>query len=72
MATQNVSREDFKKLVGVVKGLRSEVADLWERVNADDSSHGEMEDETRLIAERARRLADRLDKRVKALEGEDE
>lgn len=66
----NVDKEDFRKLVKVVKGLRVEVSDLWQRVNDDDSAHGEMEDETREIAERARRSVQRLEKRVKALEEE--
>jgi hypothetical protein len=65
MATQNVSKEDFQKLVKVVKAMRGEIADLWERVNRDDSNHGEMEDETRQIAERARRAVVRIEKRLK-------
>lgn len=56
------------KIVGVVKDLRSQVQDLWDRVNADDEAHGLQEDETRAIAERARRLAQRLEKTVKEIE----
>jgi chromosome segregation ATPase len=49
------------------KSLKAEVQDLWDRVNEDGNAHSQMEDETRDIAERARRAANRVSKQLKEL-----
>lgn len=50
------------------KEVKSEIQDIWDRINSDSDARAEFEDETRDIAERARRLALRVEKQLKELE----
>lgn len=65
---KEVSREDFQKLVKVVKDLRQNLGEAWEEIGRVESDRAEQEDEIREIAERNRRAVNRLDKRIKELE----
>lgn len=51
-----------------LKKQRGVIQELWDRLNTDDEAHGIMEDETREMAERARRAVLRFEKKLEALE----
>lgn len=53
------------------KELQAEIQDIWDRINSDSTATAEFSDETRAIAERARRLAQRVQKSLKELEVDD-
>jgi hypothetical protein len=50
------------------KEVKAEIQDIWDRINGDSDAAAEFADETRSIAERARRLAARVEKELKELE----
>ena len=50
------------------KEVKQEIQDIWDRINGDSDAASEYADETRDIAERARRLAQRVKKQLDELE----
>jgi hypothetical protein len=46
------------------KKVKVEIQDIWDRINGDSTAAAEFADETRDIAERARRLAQRVQKNL--------
>ena len=53
------------------KEAKAEIQDLWDRINGDTDAAVEFAEQTRDIAERARRLAGRVDKTLKGFIAED-
>lgn len=49
------------------KEVKSEIQDIWDRINGDSDAASAFSDETRDIAERARRLAQRVQKQMNEL-----
>lgn len=66
MAKRTV-KERLARLERIAKRHRAEIDDLWARVNEDSNAHSQFEDETRDIAERARRASNRVAKQLKEL-----
>lgn len=66
MAKRTVE-ERLDRIERILKRHRAEIDDLWARVNEDSNAHSQFEDETRDIAERARRAANRVGKQMKEL-----
>lgn len=67
VAKVRTTEERLARLEKGIKSIRSEMQDLWDRINSDSDAQAQFADETRDIAERARRAATRLGKKLDQL-----
>lgn len=68
MAPSRTPEERITRLAKRVKALEGRVDELFQIISDNEAARAEYEDETRDIAERARRAVTRIGKRVDNLE----